>query len=121
MDATQRTTALMDGPAPLRFERVVEGMPLRGVRVRILDETTGKWYRDLRAVDDPYWMDRETLDAYLKRWPGGADPPKGAAVYRAELTVSVVTEPDWWEWARTKRRPKVEEYPAYRVRAEAED
>ena len=120
MDATQRATALMDGPAPLRFERVVEGMALRGRRVRIYDSATNTWFRDLRAVDDPYWMDPETLDAYLKRWPGGAAPPKDAAVYRAELTVAVVTEPDWWEWAKTKRRPKVVEYAAYRVRAEAD-
>ncbi len=104
---------LMDGPPSRDPKRVTEGTVLRGKRVLVGDDD-GEWVGDLRAVDDPYWLDHVPgSPAY--RWKVTSDPPDGARATDAVLTVSVSTEADWYDWARTRRRPEIREYPAYRV------
>lgn len=87
-------------------------MSLRGRRV-LVNGDDGQWHGDLRAVDDPYWMDTEVLPP--ARWQPGKPVPEGADPTRAALHVAVCTEPDWYEWPKTKRRPKIAEYAAILV------
>lgn len=115
MDGLSRLSSLMDGPPTRAPERVREDTVLRGRRVQVLDDTRG-WVGDLRAADNPYWYDGEHWeDPAHARWPATSDPPDGADRDRAVLTVAVCTERDWYEWARTRRRPEIREYPAYAV------
>lgn len=118
--SADRMAVLMDGPPPRVPERVTEDSQTVGRRVLVntsfVDETREDWHeqwaRDLRAVDNPYWYDEQTH----KRWlPGPLNVPDDADPDRARLFVSVCTERDWYDWARTKRRPEVREYPAYLV------
>lgn len=106
---SQRVAALMDGPPPRTPQRVVEGMALRGKRI-LVNADDGQWHGDIRAVDDPYWMDDSGVRPY--RWLPGGRVPEGADENKARLFVSACTEPDWYEWGKTKRRPKIVEYPA---------
>jgi hypothetical protein len=87
-------------------------MALRGKRI-LVNADDGQWHGDIRAADDPYWMDDEVLPPI--RWQPGHPVPKGADPERAHLMVAAVTERDWYEWAKTTRRPKVVEYLAYLV------
>lgn len=110
---SDRVSALVEGPAALVPERIVPGMALRGRRV-VINSGDGDWVRDARAADDPYMYD----EAVNLRWLPGSPVPADADVDRARLYVAAVREADWYEWARTKRRPQVVEYPAYLVWAE---
>lgn len=109
MTDARSVAALLDGPPPLTPERVTEQTCLWGRRI-IVSGNDGEWHRDIRACSDPYWMDSETLPPL--RWQAHHPVPEGADVNRADLYVSACTEKDWYEWRRTKRRPKVVEYPA---------
>lgn len=116
MDTVDRTSVLMDGPPARTPERVVAGLALRGHRV-ILADLAGNLRYDLRAAEDPYWLDPDVIGP--NRWPNGAEPPEGCDSDRAVLTVSLCTEADWYEWGRTKIRPQIVERPAYLVWSEA--
>lgn len=118
MDARDLASVLMDGPPARHPQMVTEGTRLHGRRVVVYDSTVCDWLGDLRACDDPYWRDVDADYPVLQRWPVGGQVPAGARPERAELTVSLVTEPDWYEWRRTHRRPEVREIPAYLVRVE---
>lgn len=112
-ETVDRTIVLMDGPPARVPERVAAGMPLRGRRL-IVNAPDGRWVHDVRAVDDAYLLDPDTHLAWLP----GTGVPNGADESRAVLTVAACTEQGWYDWARTKRRPEVVEYPAYLVWAE---
>lgn len=114
MDTTQRLLGLMDGPPSRAPARVTESTALRGKRVLVAD-SDGTWVSDIRAVDDPYWLDPDADSPAYSRWQVNHDPPAGASQDRAVLHVAVCTEPDWYEWAHTRRRPEVREYAAYLV------
>lgn len=112
MSTADVASVLIDGPPARVPERVREDSVLRGRRVVVNGD--GEWFYDIRAVEDPYWYDEDTR----LRWPVGGRVPAGADADRARLFVSACRERDWYEWARTKRRPEIREYPAYLVWAE---
>lgn len=108
-----RVQTVMDGPPPRVPERVTAGTVLRGKRVVVPRPESDEWRYDVRAADDPYYYDAATH----QRWYPGTPVPEGADP-QAPLYVAICTEHDWYEWARTKRRPQVREYKAYVVFAE---